>query len=584
MDIAGELKKGLGLHQAGRPAEAGDIYTGILEADPDNVDALNLMGVVLQASGDSEGAIRLLRRATELAPDYFAAHVNLGNALQGAGRLDDALEALRAAIELNADAPEALNNLASVLNGLGRHQEAREACARALALSPHFAEALNNLGNALIGLDRTEEAAQNFRASLAIDDGSAEAHHNLGNALMDLGAAEEAAASYGRAVDLDGDDTDKLYNLGNALNALDRAEDAVDCYRRALEADPDNTDALNNLAAALKDLGRLDEAREAYRRALSFEPDSVDLHWNHSLVLLQSGDFALGWREYEWRWRTPSFARFLRDFEPPPWDGEDLSGKTILVHAEQGFGDAIQFVRYVPMVAASGGRVVLECRPGLERLFAGTDGVAEVVTLGADLPPFDVHIPLMSLPRVFATELDTIPHDVPYLSVPYGAEPADDIPGAPGLKVGIVWAGSSTRPDNARRSCEPGHFAPLLEIPGTTFFSLQVGEFADGFGGLEDIGGAVDLAPGLGDFADTAAAVQALDLVISVDTAVLHLAGALAKPAWGVLSFPTGFLWMQGRDDSPWYPTMRLFRQETPGDWEPVFRRLGREIEALAGA
>ena len=455
------------------------------------------------------------------------------------------------------------------------------ACARALALAPRFAEALNNLGNALMARGRTEEAAQNFQASLAIDAGSAEAHFNLGNALMDLGSTEEAAASYGRAVDLDGDDTGKLYNLGNALGALDRAEDAVDCYRSALEADPENTDALNNLAAACKDLGRLDEARECYRRALSFEPDSVDLHWNHSLVLLQSGDFAEGWREYEWRWRTPSFARFLRDFEPPLWEGGDLSGKTILVHAEQGFGDAIQFVRYAPMVAARGGRVVLECRPGLERLFAGTDGVAEVVTLDAPLPPFDVHIPLMSLPRVFATELDTIPAAVPYLSVPADAEAGDEIQGATGLKVGIVWVGSPTRPDNDKRSCEPCHFAPLMGIPGTSFFSLQVGEFADGFRELE--GRAVDLSPGLGDFADTAAAVQALDLVISVDTAVLHLAGALARPAWGALSFPTGFLWMGGRDDSPWYPTMRLFRQDAPADWEPVFRRLGRELEALAG-
>ncbi|MCH7486264.1 MAG: tetratricopeptide repeat protein [Proteobacteria bacterium] len=582
MDIAGELRKGLGLHRDGRLAEAGDIYARVLEAEPDNADALNLMGVVLQAAGDCVGAIGLLRRATELAPEYFAAHVNLGNAQQGAGRLEDAVCALQTAIRLNPDAPEALNNLASVLNGLGRHQEAEDACARALALAPRFAEALNNLGNALIGLGRAEEAAQNFQASLAIDANSAEAHFNLGNALMDLGATREAAASYGRAVDLDGDDTHKLYNLGNALRALDRAEDAVDCYRRALEADPDNTDALNNLAAACKDLGKLDEARECYRRALSFEPDSADLHWNHSLVLLQSGEFAEGWREYEWRWRTPSFAHILRDFEPPRWEGGDLSGKTILVHAEQGFGDAIQFVRYAPMVAARGGRVVLECRPGLERLFAGVEGVAEVVTLGAPLPPFDVHIPLMSLPRVFATELDTIPDAVPYLSLPAGAEAGDEITAAPGLKVGIVWAGSPTRPDNDKRSCEPGHFAPLMGIPGTTFFSLQVGEFAAGLRELE--GEAVDLAPGLGDFADTAAAVQALDLVISVDTAVLHLAGALARPAWGALSFATGFLWMQGRDDSPWYPTMRLFRQETPGDWEPVFRRLGRELEALAGA
>ena len=582
MDIADELKKGLGFHREGRLAEAGDIYAGVLEADPDNADALNLMGVVLQAAGDPDGAIGMLRRATELAPDYVAAHVNLGNALQSAGRLEDAIRALQTAIRLDPDAPEALNNLASVLNGLGRHREARDACTRVLALEPRFPEALNNLGNALIGLGRAEEAVENFRASLAIDASSADAHHNLGNALMDMGRIEEAAASYGRAVDLDGRDTGKLYNLGNALQALDHAEDAQDCYRRALEADPDNTDALNNLAAVLKDLGRLDEARDCYRKALSFEPDSVDLHWNHSLVLLQSGDFAEGWREYEWRWRTPSFARFRRDFESPPWEGGDLGGKTILVHAEQGFGDAIQFVRYAPMVAARGGRVVLECRPGLERLFSGVEGVAEVVTLGDPPPPFDVHIPMMSLPRVFATELGTIPDAVPYLAVPAGAEAGAEIQGASGLKVGIVWAGSPTRPDNDKRSCEPGHFAPLAEIPGTSFFSLQVGEFEDGFRELE--GRAVDLAPGLGDFADTAAAVQALDLVISVDTAVLHLAGALARPAWAALSFPTGFLWMQGRDDSPWYPTISLYRQETSGDWEPVFRRLGRELEALAGA
>ena len=395
---------------------------------------------------------------------------------------------------------------------------------------------------------------------------------------------EEALLHYQKAARLSPESAVKHYNLANTALLLDRFEEALDGFARAIEIEPDYLDAHCNLGVALQSLGRLDEAIVHLRRAVELAPaetESADLHWNLSLALLKNGDYLEGWREYEWRWQTPTFADFKREFSQPEWAGEPFQGKTILIHCEQGFGDAIQFARFVPLVAARGGRVVLECRPELKRLFATLDGVDAVIGLGDPLPPFDVQVAHMSLPRVLDIRLETIPADVPYLRVPDDAPADARITEAAGLKVGFAWAGSATRSDNIKRSCEPALFAPFVDVPGTVFFSLQVGPYADQ---LAEVGPAVvDVTDTLDDFADTAAVIGALDLVVSVDTAVLHLAAALGRPAWGLMSEPTGFLWMTERDDSPWYPTVRLFRQPAPGDWESVFQAAREELALLAG-
>lgn len=558
------------------------MYRDILSAEPDNADALNLLGVVMQAAGDLETSIELLTRATELTPDFFGGFANLGNALQASGRLDDAVAAFDTAIALNPESMETANNLASVYNELKRFDAARTAAETALRLYPNFPEALVNKGNALAGLGNVVDAVDAYMSALDLNPSHAGALFNLGNAYADQGEYQAAIAPYERAIAVDGGDADKHFNLAIALLRLDRFETAVGAFETALELRPEHVDALCNIAGALQSLGRTGEAIERLRRAIAYQPDSPDLHWNLALASLQHGDYEAGWREYEWRWRTPTFIAYRRDFEAPEWDGEDLDGRTLLIHAEQGFGDGIQFCRLASQAARAGGRVVLECRPQLTRLLGSLDGVAERFDLGQPLPDFDVQIPLLSLPRVLGLTLQTVPAEVPYLSAPDGVAVDSRIAEAAGLKVGLAWAGSPTRVDNSKRSCDLARFADLLGVPGVNFFSLQVGDARGQLATVSAAAKLIDLGQDFTDFADTAAAIQTLDLVISVDTSVLHLAGALGKPAWGVLSKPSGFLWMNDREDSPWYPTIRLFRQLESGDWPSVFAKLRAGLVNLA--
>ncbi len=585
MNIAQQLKRALDLHQAGKLADAGIIYRDILKVEPNNVDALNLMGVLLQSGGQFGTAISLLQKATELAPDYVAAHVNLGNALQLAGRREDAVDAFQKAITINPNQPEAANNLASVLNDLKRHEDSVNACVSALKLRPDFAEAHVNMGNALIGLKKPVDAEKSYRRAIELKPANATAYFNLGNALTDQDRLDDALAAYGKAVALDAANAEKQYNYANTALKLDRYVEAVESFRNAIDIDPNYIDAYCNLGAALQAMGDTAEAIECYREAIRISPRNKkqpDLNWNLALSLLQQGEYGEGWEAYEWRWLTPTFAAFKRDWQKPEWTGQDLDGQTVLIHAEQGYGDGIMFCRFAPLVAKKGARVVLECRAPLTRLLRSLDGVADCYDLGQPVPDHDYQVALMSLPRAFKTTLETVPATLPYLAPPADAQADPRIGQAEGLKIGFVWAGSPTRRDNAKRSAPLRMFAPLIEVPGTTFFSLQVGKFRPELEGLDKRLGVVDLADGLKDFADTAAAVKALDLVISVDTAVLHLAAAVGTPAWGLMSKPTGFFWMNERESSPWYPGLRLFRQAEMGDWESVFGRAKAELEKLA--
>jgi len=608
LNIAKELQKGLQLHQAGKLPEAGEIYKKILEADPENVDALNLMGVLLQAGGQLDTAIVLLEQATKLAPDYAAPLVNLGNALQLAGKAGEAVEAFEKAMALEPAQPEAANNLASALNDLGRHEDAVRACQAALKLKPGFAEAYNNMGNAQAALGRPEEAEESYKKALEINPTQATALFNLGNALVDQDRTEDALEQYRKAVALDNANAEKHYNYANTALELDLYEQAAESFQNAIDIDEDYLDAHCNLGSALQSLGRLDEAIASYRHALKMAgakhanenrgPGNADLHWNLALALLQNGEFEEGWAEYEWRWQNPAFTTPQKIVPEPLWDGGDLSGKTILLHAEQGLGDTLQFIRYAPLVAGKGARVVVECRAPLVRLLAGTPGVDQVVgqtpeqdrvqvagdVFGqvAALPSFDCHAPLMSLPHLFGTTLDSIPAAVPYLAPPPNAVVDSRLFEGDGLKVGFAWAGSPTRTKDHTRSLEPIRFEPLFGVPGARFYSLQVGGGMGGFDKLQPAENVFDLGADFADFADTAAAVKALDLVICVDTAVAHLAGGLGIPAWVLLPAAGGYLWLHDRDDSPWYPGLRLFRQPAPGDWDSVLAAVGVELRKLA--
>ena len=577
------LKQALALHQAGKLADAADVYKAILAAEPDNVDALNLLGALAHAMGRHELAIALASRAVARAPDYAAPQVTLGNALQSAGRLEEAAKAFRRACDLAPTSAEAHVNLASALNALGRHADGAAAARRAIQLAPGLAAAHNNLGNALAGERAFDAAVASYREALAIDRSDAAAHYNLATALVAAGDPKTALHHFARAVNLDPASPAKHYNLGNTALALDLYEEAANAFAEAVRLDPAFADAHNNLGSALQSLGRLDDAVASFRQAVALESESADVHWNLALALLQRGDYREGWAEYEWRWKNPAFTTPRRDFGKPLWDGKLLEGRAILLHAEQGMGDALQFARYAPLVHARGGRVVLECRPPLRRLLTHMPGIDRTCATGDALPAFDVQAPLMSLPHIFGTMLDTIPAAVPYLRVP--ADTAVDLPnaGTGELKVGFAWAGSPTRREDRIRSVEASRFRPLFQVPGTRFYALQVGARAGGFQAIADAENVHDLAPAIGDFADTAAALEKLDLVITVDTAVAHLAGALARPVWVLVPFARTYLWLAGRDDSPWYPTLRLFGQTKPGAWDPVFARVRDELSRLVG-
>jgi hypothetical protein len=373
--------------------------------------------------------------------------------------------------------------------------------------------------------------------------------------------------------------------LGNALGDRNRLDEALSCQRRALALQPDSAEAHHNLGTSLADLGRLDEAVECYRRAIELRPDFADAHYNLSIALLLDGEFPRGWDEGEWRWRRRDKTQEkLRSFAQPLWSGEQQAPRTILVWCEQGLGDSIHFVRYVPELVKRGWRVILEAPTGLRRLFATVEGVT-LVERGDPLPHFDTHCPLLSLPRAFGTTLATIPAAVPYLGA--GAEGVAtwrDRLGDDGSRprVGLAWAGNPAFIRDAARSPRLDVMMPLLEVPGIRFFGLQMGDGRRDLSGRAMPPGFTDLGPEITDFADTAAILANLDLIVTSDTAVAHLAGALGRPVWVALKAVPDWRWLRERDDSPWYPSMRLFRQPRPGDWRPVVEALGRELAVFA--
>ena len=574
-DLSEALAAALEHHHAGRLDEADSAYRDILRAVPDQADARHLRGVVAFQRGRHDDALALIRAAIALDPGTAMYHANLGRVCKAAGRADEAADAYRQALSLDPGNAAAHSDLGAALVSLGRLEEATESCARALALDEGNSEAHYNLGLALQGQGQAAEAAASFRRSLAIDPGFADAHHHLGLALQEQGLMDQAAASYRRAVELASDLVEAHCNLGNVLRDQGALEDAVAAYRRALRIAPETPEVHSNLGVALQELGELDAALASYDRAMALRPDDAEARRNRAMALLLTGRFAEGWEDYEWRWQTRSFEGLRRDFPQPRWDGSDLDGRSILLHAEQGLGDTVQFVRYAPLVHARGGRVILECDPLLTALMGTAKGIDRVVARRETPTGFDTHAPLLSLPRLFGTTLETIPAGTPYLAADPRAVAAwrarirDD----GRLKVGLVWAGSPAHRNDRNRSVPVRLLAPLTETDNARFFGLQVGERAADLRGLA-AGAVKDLSPLMSDFSESAAAISHLDLVVTVDTGTAHLAGALGKPVWVLLPFVPDWRWLLDRDDSPWYPTMRLFRQRRAGDWKEVIARV----------
>ncbi len=431
---------------------------------------------------------------------------------------------------------------------------------------------------------RHEDAIRHYATALALRPGYAEAHYNIGNALQALGRYDEAIAAYEKAAAIKPDYAEALNNLGNALQALNRHEEAIVRFEQALAVMPDYAEAHNNLGNSLQALNRHEQAIARHARALALQPDCIAAQWNEGLARLVIGDFKAGWKQYEGRWAVAGLGQRRREFAQPQWRGEfALAGRTILLHAEQGLGDTLHFARYVPMVAALGAGIVLEAQNPLVPLLAGLPGVASIRAQGEALPTFDCHCPLLSLPLAFGTTFDTIPRNVPYLAAAPEriARWRSTIEEAAAPRIGVVWAGNPANVFDHRRTLPLRHLLPLLRTPGVKFFALQKDLRPGDLELLQAFPEVRLLGEELEDFTETAAVVSLLDLVITVDTAVAHLAGALGKKVWVLLPFSPDWRWLLAREDSPWYPSARLFRQPATSDWASVLAQVATALHQL---
>jgi tetratricopeptide (TPR) repeat protein len=624
--IGDTLAEAAGLHQRGRIGEAEVIYRALLQRHPGTADGWFRLGLLLAQTDRPGEAIEMFSSALLIAPGFAPLWSEQAAAQMRVGRFEAAVASYDQLIALRPDDVEAFNNRGAALVRLDRPAEALDNFDAALAVRPALPEALCNRGNALLVLGRVEEALDSYDRALEVQPTLATAAKNRAEALERLARPEEALASYDRAIELVPTLVEAYYNRGNLLQALDRPVEAIASFDAALALVPRHAGAACNRATALRALGRLSEALAGYDHALAVEPamvqalvnrasllgilgrhqealaayaqaravepDNAAAHWNESLSLLAAGDFARGWREFEWRWHTTSLRPAHRVFPQPLWLGDtSVAGRTVLLHGEQGYGDVLQFCRYAPLVAAQGATVVLEVTLSLLRIVRTMQGPQRVILAGEALPPFDLHSPLMSLPLALGTTLETIPADVPYLFADPDQARAWQIRLAalPGLRVGLVWAGNPRPADPAasavdrRRSMPLSHLAPLGTVPGVSFVSLQKGAGAAEAKAPPPGMALHDWTDELWDFADTAALIAGLDLVISVDTSVVHLAAALGKPVWVLNRYDACWRWLHGRTDSPWYPGVRLFGQPAFGDWDSVINEVVAALRERVG-
>jgi Flp pilus assembly protein TadD len=475
---------------------------------------------------------------------------------------------------------------AAMEQAVQRHQagdlnEAEAIYRKVLAVAPNLPDALNLLGVLLQQRGRLPEAAELISRAIQLAPATADFHYNMGVVLSAQKHLEHAESAFRHALSLRPGDPTIHHNLGAALQARGRYTEAVAEFRSAVGLSPHNAKLLSGFGSALADVGQWDEAIARNRQSLALNPDSAETHLNLGVLLLRAGDFDAGWPEYEWRWRVKNLEVGPVTSHKKIWDGGDLSGKRILLHCEQGFGDAIQMIRYAPMVKQRGGKTIIFCQMELERLFRTAEGIDEIITWKDLPPPCEEHSPLMSLPGALKTKLETIPNRVPYLHADKELvkQWRDRIGDKNRLKVGIGWAGQSGHPKDHQRSIPLQRFEFLGKLPNVRLFSLQKGKPAAQV--RESEMEITDWSQEFTDFADTAALVENLDLVVTIDSAVAHLGAALAKKTWVLLPFVSDYRWLLDRNDSPWYPTMRLFRQKIMDDWQPPLDELAEAIKQL---
>ena len=554
----------------------------MLERQPASFEALYLLGAVKHAQGHLAAALDAITRALEANPPSPEALINHGMLLARLERRQEALASFDRALAVRPQFAEAHNGRGCVLLDMGRHDDALACFAQALALRPDDAEGLNNRGQALVALRRPEEAIADLAAALRLRPSHALAHYNMGNALAQVGRHTEAVGHYDRAIALAPNHAEAHCNRGTALQELGRTKEAHDSFAAALARKRMLAAGHNRLGTTLRALGAYREALACFMRAIELEPDLAEAHVNKGQLQLLLGELPAGWAPYERRWDMAEFAPQRRALMASAWSGrEPIAGKTLLLHAEQGFGDTLQFVRYADVLAARGATVVIETQPALRRLLAMT--YSHVVARGEPLPPFDHHCPMLSVPLACATDLATIPAGVPYQAADAAEVSAwtARVPRARRLRVGLAWSGTAALKFGHDRSVPLAALAPLLALDDIQWISLQKEVRETDRAALAAHPNLVDCADALADFAATAALIATLDLVISTDTAVAHLAGALGKPTWIMLARVPDFRWLLDRDDSPWYPTARLFRHPASGDWTSVIANIRCSLNRL---
>jgi len=499
------------------------------------------------------------------------------------GELDKAERLCAGILEHWPDDFDALHLLGMLHFQRHRLAEALRFLGAALKANPGSADAMSNLGLALHTAGHYDEAISRYRSALQLAPDHPEFHYNLGNTYLALGRFTDAVSSYEAALAGRPDHAGALVNRGNALLRLNEPRKALSSYDAARAVMPGHPQILTNRGHTLRRLDQPAQALVDLKAALAAAPEFAEAHFEAAMAHLTLGDFDAGWKAYEWRWKTGTFARQRRSFPPPLWLGDaPVDGKTILLHAEQGFGDTIQFIRYAPLLARRGANVICEVQPELQPLLAQLDGI-EVIAAGEALPAFDLHCPLLSLPLAFKTEIETIRAPIQYLAAPAARREhwQTRLPQAR-PRAGFVWSGSSTHNNDANRSIPLARLSRLFETSALHCISLQTELRRSDRDVLRDLPNLVHLGDDISDFADTAAIISLLDVVVSVDTAVAHLAGALGKPVLILLPHAADFRWMRDRADTPWYPTAKLLRQPAFGDWDSVIDHLREELASPA--
>ena len=587
------LQHGFALDSAGQIEQAKSIYEAILKLNPKHFHALQLLGAIAVQTQQWDKALKLLTDALAINNTSASVYNNRGIVLQELKRLEEALASYNKAIEYKRDFIDAYSNRGIVLQELKRYEEALVSYDKAIGFKHDFAEAYYNRGIVLNELKRKKDALLSYEKAIEFKRDFAEAYLNRGIALKEINRFEDSLASYDKSIEFKHNYAEAYSNRGNVLKELMRLEEALLSYDKAIEIDSDHAEAYYNRGVVLKTLKRFEESLACYDKAIELNLEYNEAHWNKSLLLLTLGDFENGWKLYAYRWKY-SLIDSYRNFKQPLWLGDnDISHKTILIHAEQGLGDTLQFIRYVPMVAALGATVMVEVQAPLLSLFLNMQGISVLLKQGDSLPPFDVHCPMMSLPLAFKTTLDTVPACPQFVIPEAKTQFWSDKLGSKAIpRVGLVWNGGF-RPDqpeiwdvNERRNLPLQQLKALVGID-VEFISLQKGEpaesefrqtVASGWDGPVIHDHVIELK----DFSDTAALVMNLDLVIAVDTSTAHLAASIGKPVWLLNRYDTCWRWLVDREDSPWYPSIKIYRQTSSGDWDSVLQKVRIDLLSFA--